>query len=61
MREERRGVKDAWRVRERENTHKERKRENKIGKSGHWQKQKEIDQKNRQITFIEGKSVTKNI
>lgn len=50
MREERRGVKDAWGDRERENTHKERQRENKIGKSGNWQKQKEIDQKNRQIT-----------
>ncbi len=45
---------------ERENTHKERQRQNKIGKSGNWQKQKEIDQKNRQIAFIEeSKSVTK--
>lgn len=35
---------------ERERIHTKRERENKISKSGNWQKQKEIDQKNRQIT-----------
>lgn len=49
---------------EREKTHKERQRENKIGKSGNWQKLSKIDQKNRQRTlkkadFLQSKNTNK--